>query len=752
MNQTNPGRKLLNFIDSLLSERRLPRISNIVFLALYFCLFLVQSKYGIKFMEYEQQDFDLVGVYSFVIGLLSIYGIYIGFLQFIVGDSDRVRYLGRSKIKYLADTSIGYQITQTKPFLVILFLTIISPILIMNTNGELQDSLIYAWQTSITMLLWIYTLLIGMSLQIIRILFLIKDKTDLGLESIIRGSISGMYYRLFRQMYRSKFNSKDIQRFFRVLEFDLSKVETQSIGFFLIKVFSKIDMEVGSKYGEFESIRIENHSYGEDKDYLYDDYKRFISKKWELLSTIQKKIDWYYFKILIDQDMNTFNHLVAETPKVFEEKNDEFEFRYILNNQIGNVHHYLFDQLIEKAVFDSSKMESLYEGINNNTRGIKSKSVIKNEKSDLLKYYAEVEKYKWNKIFKKYIFSESQFDLPNFSRHNNDELYSQAVFDYLISNHGGLREAIFENKKLEKLISSMNKKYFVAYSLYQLLYPDNGGWNDNTVYFKNKLIDVFYWTEEEKKELYISSAKIVAETHINHRVTFKVLMTIYKDREKQIANMDYFNQFDYSRISPLKILFIQAILSSNNKYSHRIVLTKQQSESDLRMIENLCIEFLRVVDKTPKITEYEELANTMEYLLSEVPLNMKSLVYDLNIISLLYYEFIITYKKDVWAGNLFLESVTYGDESKKSIIFNGQSIFTFFALKIIDSSYEQYFKDKQFLDAFKSEGISLLDRVDMTLDEYIETIYEGLKNSTYGKMGKASLRRVSIKLEKILFE
>src|SRR5699024_3621078 len=177
-------------------------------------------------------------------------------------------------------------------------------------------------------------------------------------------------------------------------------------------------------------------------------------------------------------------------------------------------------------------------------------------------------------------------------------------------------------------------------------------------YFKNKLISVFDWAEEdEKEELYISSAKIVEKTHINHIASYKVLTTIYQDRAKQIANMDYFNKFNSSRISPLKILFIQAILSSNNKYSHRIVLTKQQTENDLRMIENLCKEFLRVVDKIPKITEYEALANTMKYLLLETSLNMKSIVIDSGIISLLYYEFLITSKKKIWAGNLFLESV-----------------------------------------------------------------------------------------------
>ncbi|MCY7531020.1 hypothetical protein, partial [Bacillus altitudinis] len=191
MIQTKLGTKLLNFIgDVLLSERNLPRFSKSLFLVLYFSLFIVQCKFGIKFIEYQNQYFNLVSVYGFVVGLLSIYGIYIGFLQFLVGDSDKVNYLGRSKIKHLADTSIWYQITQTKPFLLILFLTITSPILIINTSGELKDNLIFAWQTSVTMLFWIYIFLIGMSLQIIRMLFLIKGKSDIGLEHTINESIN----------------------------------------------------------------------------------------------------------------------------------------------------------------------------------------------------------------------------------------------------------------------------------------------------------------------------------------------------------------------------------------------------------------------------------------------------------------------------------------------------------------------------------------------------------------------------------
>ncbi|WP_426578936.1 hypothetical protein P5490_000985 [Bacillus altitudinis] len=753
MIQTKLGTKLVNFIgDVLLSERNLPRFSKSLFLVLYFSLFIVQCKFGIKFIEYQNQYFNLVSVYGFVVGLLSIYGIYIGFLQFLVGDSDKVKYLGRSKIKHLADTSIWYQITQTKPFLLILFLTITSPILIINTSGELKDNLIFAWQTSVTMLFWIYIFLIGMSLQIIRMLFLIKGKSDIGLEHTINESISKKYYRLFRKMHKNKFDYDDIRFFFRVLKYDISKLDNHSIGYFLNKVFSKIDIEVGSKYGNFKNIRIEKHRFGEEEIYLYDNYKRFIDKKWGYLSDIQKEIDWYYFKKIIDQDMYTFNRLLDKSPKLLEKNINEHDFSSVLNKQIGNIHIYLFDLLIEEAVSDSTKMEELYTDIKENNFNMKFKSEKKNKTTDFLKYHSKIEKYKWEKIAQKYLISESQFDLPTFSRYDNDELFSKAVFDYLIRSHGNLRENISENEKLEKLISLLNKEYLIAYSLYQLLYPANEKWNDNTLYFKRKLIDAFHWAEEdEKKNLYFSSAKIVAQTHINHRITFKVLTTIYTDREKQIENMDYYDQFAYSRISPLKILLIQAILSPNNKYFHRIVLTTQQTETDLRMIKNFCIEFLRAVDRIPKITKYEELTNSMEYLLREIPLDMKSIVDDLNIVSLLYYEFIVNYKMRVSANNLFLESITYGNGGDTYIILNRESIFTFFALKITDSRYEQNFKNTQFLDAFKAGGISILDRIDMTLDEYLETIYEKLKNSFHGKIGKASLRQLSIKLEKILF-
>ncbi|MBO0431327.1 hypothetical protein [Enterococcus sp. DIV0660C] len=749
MIQTKPSRRLLHFFDSLLSERNLPWISTIMFLTFYFFLFIFQQREKIELIKYDQASFDLVGIYGFVIGILSMYGIYIGFLQFIVGDSDKVRYLGKSKIKYLVDTSVWYQITQTKPFLVVLFLTIVSPVFIVNMSGEMKSSFIYAWQASIMILLLIYIFLIGISLQILRILFLIKGKTDSGLESIIKNSVRAEYYRLFKKMYRSKFSSEDEDTFFYSLKFDISRVDDQSLGFFLTKVFTEISIEVGSEYGEFNSVRSEKRSYGEYKKYLYDDYKKFIVRKWELLSTVKNRIDWNNFSSLINMDLRTMKRLVAKTPKAYEKDNNSW--RNLLGNKVDNIHEYLFDRLLEKAISDTCEMKNLYDDIEDSTREIAFKE-DKNMSPALLEYYIEFEQYKWKKIAEYYLDSESRFKLPEFYSDSNKEWYSKSVFDFLINHYGDLREPISDNRKLMDLVFSMNKKYRVAYYLYQIFYPDSG-WTKNIMFFQEKLKDIFYFKlGDEGKDLYSSAAAVVDKTHINHRITFKMLMTIFNDRSKSISSMSYFDQFKYCRTTPLKIIFTQENLYYDSKYSIRINLPDQSVENDVKRVEILCVDFLRSIDEIPEITKCEGLSYTMEYLLENIDLSIERLINDLGIVSLLYYRFILEWKKGIQTNSLFLDAVTNRKGKEISYFFWRGSTFTFFALEMIDKRYEKCFNNKQFLADFKSAGIYLLDRLDMTLDEYIEGIYETLKEAPHGKVGKASLRQIHSNLEKLLFE
>lgn len=750
MCQTEITRKILTFSTNLSSEKNLFWFSKFLFLVIYVALFIFQSHYSLFFIDYHEQNFELISIYGFIIGILSMYGIYIGFLQFIVSDSDKVRYLGKSKLKYLTDTSKGYQITQTNFFLMILSLVIIMPVLISKTSGEFQQLFIYIWQTSITMLLWIYLFLIGMSLQIIRILFLIKNRTDRGLERNIERSISSKYYELFRKVYQSNFDYETVQYFFRYLEFDILRIENQSQGLFLAKVFSDIDMNLGSDYGEFKSVRLEKHSLGSYEKYLYEDYKLFIKQKWKLLSSMREEIDWLHYADLIEDDIRTVTYLVNETPKLIEKKDNKFFHR--MDEQIDNVHNYLFDQLIERAISEPDGMKILYQKIQESSKNLEF-TLMTSENTNISEYYRDVDKYKWKMLVEKYLFSDTQFELPSFSKYDNKELYSQAIFNYLISYYADLDQLIADNEKIGKLIQSMDKEHRVAYSLYQLFYPSRDEWDSNTMFFKNEIEKEFKWLEDSKGEtLFFSAAEKVSSTHINHRVTFKVLKTIYDDKDNKISDMSYFSQFDYSRISPLKILLVQSALGSNKWYSNRFIIPEHQSNENLRFLQNICIDFLRAIEKLPELLKFEKLTDTLDSLIEEISFDKHTISHDLGIIGLLHYEFVLLYKKRIPTHELFFESVTYGEGENISINFWNESIFTFFTLKIIDNSYKSYFDNEKFLYAYKNKAMDVLDMLDITLDEYLELIHLKLGCLSYGKIGKGSLRQIAIKLEKILFD
>ncbi|MGL9730586.1 hypothetical protein [Enterococcus sp. DIV0756] len=705
------------------------------------CLFVIaiQRHFEFKFISYQVENFDLIGIYGFIIGLLSMYGIYIGFLQFIVADSEKAKYLGTNKIKYLADSSIWYKLTQTRTFLFGLFAFIISPILIVNTQGKVQEYSIYVWQTSIIMLLLIYIFLIGMSLEIIQIMFLMKDNKDKLLEGQIRSQISNKYYNLFQKAYAKEFSQDYNYKFFRNLKYDLLEIDTKLIDIFLNEVFSKIECELESSEGAFKSVK-----NGEREKYLYNSYKRFVHEKWKFLTSNKYKIGWRQFKKLLESDITVFKRLVNETPKLVE-KNDRV--RFVLNDQIDNVHNYLFDQLIVRSMIEPNEIDELYKSIKESTRKLKYLS-----KNKLQKYYESVENHKWERLIENYLNSDIEFDLPVFFDRDDKDFYSNAVFKVLIEDYGDLRKSIDSDEKLKKIIESMNAVHFVAYSLYQLFYPNDHDWKENAVYFKNKLESKFdRYDENENEQLYRAAAKKIATTHINHRITFDILMTIFKDRKKQITNVDYFDQFQYSRISSVMVLFVQGILEHDNDYSDRIRFDRS-NENESRIIKKLCLDYLQIVDRVPEIIEFKELSFTMKKLLEGVIFKNYYSICNFGIVSLLYYESILRNNNSVFAKDVFLEAIGYDSDHAANQYLYNESIFTFFAIKLIDREYDQYFNDDHFLDTFREAGVHILDNLGVTIDEYVYNIYSELKNAPYAKMGKIRLKQVANKLELIFFK
>ncbi|UQZ75708.1 hypothetical protein C2I17_14745 [Niallia circulans] len=752
-------RKLLNKIDRFSRGRNLPKISNIGFPLLFLILYSIQEKNHIQFININNPDFQILVVYGFVIGILSMYGIYIGFLQFITGHSEKVRFLGKSKVKYLTDTSIWYQITQTNSFFVTLFFSIVLPVLFMNTRGILQNNLLYTWQTSIGVLLWIYICLIGMSLKIMRILFLIKDEVDSGLESNIKETIKQKYIDLFRKMYYSNFNYNDIGTFLNWINYDTRKIDGEELGSFLTVIFSSIYEKI-VLYEEFQSVRLLK-KYGDSYERLFNDYEKFTIEKWGYLTTLQEKIDFSIYQKLINQDIKIFDYLIRINPELVQENKSDNHFAFNLRNR--NIHNFLFGKLLKKATPDN--MTVICWAVKESTRNLKKSHTDK----ITITYYTDVEKYKWEQIFDIYLNGENPFNLPKLSDkrvkkfhygdkyeeiiidNDNIRLYSQICLNHLISNYGHIRELISENKNLKKLILTMDKESLVAYLMYQLLYPDVDKWNSNVIFYKEQLEFAFKFLENDKQEqLYLSAAEKVSNTHIDHRLTYEVLKNLFYSRKKKITAINYFDQFNYSMISNLKLIFVQSILSGNDSYDGRIALNNGGTDFETRAVKSLCVNYLRAIDELPSLIKCEGFKNIMEDLVQKSNLNIRIISHNLGVRGLLYYEWLLNSQVGLDTVSTFLDAIKHRYEDRTSYHFISNSIFEFFIVKSISFSYTEIFNNKEILNAFKKDGNYFIRNLNMTSNEYVESIYTKLIDFKLVSIGKSDIEQISNKLTEIL--
>lgn len=762
--------KITGVIDIIFTKRYLSLLGEVLLLILFFSLFLFQKRLSIRLFEPTTFKFNLIEIYGFVIGILSIYGIYIGFLQFVIGDSEKSRWLGKNKLKYLTDTSIWYQITQTKYFLITLFILVILPVPIIYTSDEIQNDLLYIWQASLVILLCIYIFLIGMSLEMLLILFLIKGESDWGLERNIKKYIENEYHKYFKKMYKYGFDAEKIEIFFRKIANNLQKVNDEEVDEFILTIFSEINKNMMYPFGEFKKVRKIKTFYGTDDKFLYYDYKRFVYKKWEFLTRIQEDIRFSSFKELIDDDMFIISQLVKENPEFIEERNVMQRMWYEQNE---NTHEYLFDKLIEKAILDN-RMDELCNEVKRTTMQLEH---ISNEKKILIDFYTNIEKYKWEKIFEEYWKNSGQFELPKFRKKeervistnryqenielitidpDNYELYSSVLFHYLISNFGDLDKKHFDNEKIKKMIKAMDKEYSVAYSLYQLLYPDGkNNWNETTFYFGKQLDKYFdFFDENEQREkLYMTAASKVSNTHIGHRITLKVLRELFDTRYQIITSMTYFEQFPFSRISMLKWLYVQEMLVEKYECkSSSILIDNKEDEKEQRLVEELVVSYLRMIDDLPELSTNEGLRDKIVSLFEWVTIRKWLLSKGLGIVGLMYYEYLLMYHTKNFNQEIFIDAIRFSNDEKERYYFMSDGILEFFVWKLIDDTYKKIFENKEILFSIKSKVSYTLRSKNMTVNEFVEEIYIKLDKLEFLQVGKIDIDLITDRLSEILFE
>ena len=344
----------LNDIYNLYFKKNMHHIIKLSVIFYYISSVLIQKVFHIKFLNLSLLSF--LDIFSFVVGVLGMYGIYIGFLQYTTENNERGKYLGKNKTSYVLKDFFWYRFSQSKAFIFsLLVLTIVPNIIKLSLlTNEVNLYLIYLWQSSLLLLLIAFVFLLKMSLFLISIISTINSGVDYNLQSIIRERIQEEYTQKFwiefqKELYIKKIDKIDREHtliecliyklsFFRKHQFmrkqllydDLEprflynwlKYDTRNLSEFEKKEFIEL-VFVGIQKDVYQKIGDNNKQITKNLEEFHRFYKLFVEMKWELFVSDDKmyritrkepsNIDiilpfesWY---ILLNHDIKIFNEL-----------------------------------------------------------------------------------------------------------------------------------------------------------------------------------------------------------------------------------------------------------------------------------------------------------------------------------------------------------------------------------------------------------------------------------------------------------
>ena len=756
-------------------------ISEIVLLLLLITLIYVQEFFKVPTVSFQNTGTNIVELISFEIGVFSLYGIYVGFLQFLT-ENDKAYYLGVSKTKFMLDKSIWSRFTRTKLFHILLLLTVAMPVL--SNFIHQPDYLEYIWQASSGIVILIYIYLLKLNIRVAYNVFRLnaegihkkiqkQDSSSAEMKKIrelsktsVDKEISISLQREMKELFWKVYKKPDeyVDNFVSVfLENHFLLIDVEERNDFVFSIFHK---EYWRNYNLAYSIDeyLEKLPSKQISDF-YKFYRKYCKYKWEFLKEFQDNILSSTWKELIEQDLRVFQSL--------EKKDDTFGVLQIekpkkvdySQSSDYKIKEYLFETLINNKTIN---LNEIVEDLKSELQSIKNS----NDEKELQKQNEDLLRFKLNQLFKQYERGEREFSLPKFEKLSfwgnerndfyNSMFYSKICFNYLdrgrIEDFSQLKVKADDSEdqkkqklkaqKIQKLILSMNEEYCLAFMLYQLLYTDGELWDNNINFYDTHIKKIMDENKKHQDYLFNKAKNILLRTNIKHRITKEFLDILWNTRNDKITTITWFDQFgNRHRMTKFKILYIQWLLTERSSLPRNRFEDFKNNEFN----NEICVDYFILTDKVTGLftkdcnNSYKnDLQHMIEYILSEEDINLRYISGKLSLIGLLKLEHILKNKSNPSFNN----RVIFDSMGEIKWLFNNSSdILDFYILKLIDDYYLNLYQDKEFINGFKSK----LDRQlnsNMTTKEYVDVVSEKIHDfeivSTSGK------REIVSKLNDIL--
>lgn len=611
ISQLRVGNKSIERFDKIkryLFKEKLEDVSEFLLAIVLIGLMYIQINYATPTISLvNKSNVELLG---FIVSIFGMYGIYIGFLQYLAGDVKSDTYLGESKVNYLIGQSFWYHVTQSKIFILMLLAAIIIPVTV-KLNTAFIKELTILWQTSYMLLLVIYIFLLSMSLCIIRVALLMKTKDDENLKYNMRKQIQEDYTETFWLIYRNR--SVYVNDFLKnKLTRGFAKLDVNEYEEFVTNIFNLDYFDTRNLYWTilnktergFELTRTQRfrnklllddrswlETYQDKNEYdlrqewksFYKYFRTFIFEKWKFLKQYRDNFSVENWKNLILEDLKIIDRIVTNDPtleslKIEYPEKGETRFVRFHRDENNNVREFLFKVLINK---EDINLDGLFEDVKQEIQNYKE-----NKTDHFYRYTYDFLKFRLVTILDKHENGDVNISLPEFKRlsdydvfqngqrndYENSMLYSKICFNYL--DRGRIED--FNQSKIEKsgnvelrkqkiknLILSMNEEYRLAFMLYQLFYTDHTQWDGNLGFYDIGITQIMSYDEQYHYYLFNQAKKIIiSETDIDHRITESFLKKLWDTRDNMIKDFSWFDQFGEQHLmSDFKILYVQWLLT-----------------------------------------------------------------------------------------------------------------------------------------------------------------------------------------------
>ena len=726
-------------IDNLNFYTKMLAITSFVFMYLIIRL----NPVNIKFIDSGSKINFSDGLFSTiknVTPVLSLYGMYFGFLQFIANTAEKDIYMGENKLNYILNRSSAYQLSKSKMFyffiLSFCLIPFLSVFLYRNTLfTHLQKDLNIIWQLDFLFLLLLYLFLVITMIKTVSTTIELRIGKGKWIESKILIDYKIFYENLFWKSYSLDKPSM----FFSSLKKDIEKIiEYSEVEQLLNGVFDEV-------FEAFKYKSYNNRWIDSNIPKLLSYYPKYINefttfmKKCNIDKNISSK-SWFYIFELHQQMLE----LIIKYNKSELLKVDEFVYD-IESNSFTKMYKLLFDTLILRRDV-LSLLISDYSNLESNSNNY---FLIYNTPNDRAIF--KIREYKCKSLLKLYLsVNDNSIDIGHINYLNNEnfkEFYSKVGFEFL-SDKGRLRT--FDKKDvLNKIILSMNNEYSLAFMLYQLLYTDYTEWDritdkllDNLWTKRNEKITDFYWFNQFGRRHQMSELKII------------YVQWLLSGKEFSFSSRFYFinDSFSISKVTTKMKKSEKSIKVSSNKLHWIRVRNKEK-------MDNFCREYFLLTDKLDSIftnkfylLDQNEVQLSVEYLLKTNKVDLSNVIENLSVSSLLRLERILSYRDHRYNRYFSYTSRTIFDSMSSNSPFywsGGEGVLEFYILKIIDSSYDVLYRDTQFLDGLKRRLISSLNFHNFTVNEYVELISE--KVSTIDSISIFQKEEIICKLNDLLY-